>query len=144
MQPFGTYTGVDLSDAMLDRARRKMAERDDAHFIQLDLETDPLPDGPFDLIVSTWALEHLQDPGAVVEKAWEHLRPGGYMLLFFEIATPYWWGQLVGRVLRFFSAEKVPEPVYLDFPGLIAVNRYRGAFGDVALVTLRKPREDAL
>jgi SAM-dependent methyltransferase len=50
--PFESYTGVDLSEAMVNRARAKFAHLPNVHFQQLDLLTDPLPMGPFDLVVS--------------------------------------------------------------------------------------------
>lgn len=138
-QPFGSYTGVDLTAEMLARAREKGVGREDVRLRELDLDRDPLPAGPFDLIVSTWVFEHLEDPEDVVHKAWARLRPGGHMVLLFEIATSYRWGKVVDRVLRFFSARHVPEDVALDFPGLVSMNRYRGAFGDLALLLLHKP-----
>ncbi len=140
-QPFGSYTGVDLSEEMLARARCKGEGQENVRFLQLDLQTDTLPEGPYDLVVSTWVIEHLANPDEVVRKAWQRLRPGGDMILFFEISTGFWWGQMVDHLLRFLSARHVPEEIYLKFPGLAAVSRYRGLFGDVALVTLHKPHE---
>lgn len=45
--PFATYTGVDLSPDLLARARAKFGQMARADFQQLDLQTDPLPEGPF-------------------------------------------------------------------------------------------------
>lgn len=137
--PFKRYVGVDLTEAMLDKARQAYGERDDVDFERLDVETDPLPEGPFDLILSSWTFEHLSNPRKVVHRAWSALRPGGYMVLFFEVDTGYWWGRVWHHALRFMAAEALPEEVYLDFPGIVAVEQYRGPFGDVALVMIRKP-----
>src|SRR5947209_15510596 len=49
------WTGIDASEAMLERARGRLP---DADLRQARLE-DPLPDGPFDLVVSVLAVHHL-------------------------------------------------------------------------------------
>jgi SAM-dependent methyltransferase len=140
--PFETYVGVDLSEAMLVQARDKFADRPDARFQQLDLMTDPLPEGPFDLIVSTWVFEHLSDPVHVVEKAWDRLRPGGHMLLLFEVETPSWRGGLWERILPFAHARLVPESVYGRFPRQMSFDRFTGPMGDLALIVLHKPADE--
>lgn len=68
--PFRTSTGVDLSADMLARARAKFAQFPNIEFRQLDLLADPLPEGPFDLVVSTNAFEHLPNPGELWKKPW--------------------------------------------------------------------------
>jgi SAM-dependent methyltransferase len=137
--PFGTYTGVDISADMLRHAWVKARAGRNIYFEQLDLETAPLPEGPFDLIISTWTLEHLKYPTALVQKAYQHLRPGAHMLLLFQIDTGFWWGRIVDRMLRFLSLRQVPEAIYFDFPGLHRIRTFRGPLGDLALIVLRKP-----
>jgi SAM-dependent methyltransferase len=136
---FGTYTGVDASQDMLFYAQQKAMVGGNVYFEQLDLETAHLPEGPFDLIISTWTLEHLQHPAGVVRKAYQHLRPGGHMILLFGIHTGFWWGRVVNRCLHFISARHLPEEIYFDFPGLHHVRTFRGPYGDLALIVLRKP-----
>jgi 2-polyprenyl-3-methyl-5-hydroxy-6-metoxy-1,4-benzoquinol methylase len=137
--PFGTYVGVDLSEAMLARAERKWGDLSNVTFRQLDLMADPLPEGPFDLVTSTWVLEHLADPAYVVHQAWHRLRPGGHVLLLFEISSSSWHSRLWNRVLRFFSARVVPQEVAERFPGSMASDVFPGPVGDLALIVLHKP-----
>jgi tRNA (cmo5U34)-methyltransferase len=54
--PNARWTGVDASAAMLDRARARLPA--DADLLLARLE-DPLPSGPFDLVVSVLAVHHL-------------------------------------------------------------------------------------
>jgi tRNA (cmo5U34)-methyltransferase len=53
--PSARWTGIDSSCAMLDRARERLP---DADLREARLE-DPLPEGPFDLVVSVLAVHHL-------------------------------------------------------------------------------------
>lgn len=52
------WTGIDASAAMLERARERLPDAD-LHEQQLE---DPLPEGPFDLVVSVLAVHHLDGP----------------------------------------------------------------------------------
>lgn len=136
--PFASYTGVDATKAMLAQARERYAQLPQVHFRQLDLQRDPLPDGPFDLIVSTWVLEHLAEPGAVVRKAWEELRPSGHTVLLFEVEGSGLYSELVNRVLGFFDAQQVADATVKQLPGLVRYETFSGPFARLALVVLEK------
>jgi tRNA (cmo5U34)-methyltransferase len=57
--PNSRWTGIDVSEAMLDRARERLPGAD----LRLQRLEDPLPEGPFDLVVSVLAVHHLDGPG---------------------------------------------------------------------------------
>jgi len=83
--PGGEVVGIDLSEAMVDRAtRRARAERleDRARFQVADAAALPLADGSFDVIVSTLSLHHWSDPAAVFAEIARVLRPGGQALVY--------------------------------------------------------------
>lgn len=136
---FGSYTGFDLSDAMLDQARRRYDEELRAEFVQGDMAHDPLPQGPFDLILAKWSLEHLADPVPVVQRAWRELRPGGHMLLLFFERTGSPSSRVYDWIYRIEDAHMLRKNEYLRFPGLESVSRFKGAFGPMALAVLHRP-----
>ncbi|MBI2942247.1 MAG: class I SAM-dependent methyltransferase [Chloroflexi bacterium] len=135
--PFGSYVGIDLSEGMLARAGARFARVANVQLQRRNLLTDPLPAGPFDLIVSTWVFSHLPQPERVVANAWEQLRPGGHALLLFLSETGSWLDRLRRPFWEFFHACPLPEAVYRRFPGLVSVERFGG--GTATLVVLRKP-----
>jgi tRNA (cmo5U34)-methyltransferase len=53
--PNARWTGIDASEAMLARARERLPGAD----LRLARLEDPLPSGPFDLVVSVLAVHHL-------------------------------------------------------------------------------------
>jgi tRNA (cmo5U34)-methyltransferase len=53
--PAATWTGIDASEAMLARARERLPHAD----LRASRLEDPLPSGPFDLVVSVLAVHHL-------------------------------------------------------------------------------------
>lgn len=138
-QPYGSYTGVDLTDAMLQRAIQRYDNLPHVKFQQLDLLNDPLPTGPYDLIVSTWVFEHLPDPGKVAEKAWERLKPGGYMVLLFEDQTQSFLSGVINWVYSFIGAQLIGESEYRQFPGeVVSEEHFSGPLGDLVLLVLKK------
>jgi SAM-dependent methyltransferase len=139
--PFASYTGVDQSAAMLDRAKAKLGAMPGVRFEQLDLRHDPLPAGPFDLVTSAWALEHLRDPGRVVASATDRVRPGGRLVLLFEADGDSWRERAFRRAWQFFGARLVPERDYAAWPGAVSIRRFPGRSPSVVLAVLTRPPE---
>ena len=83
-------TGVDIDAEALDYARNLLAEeldevRDRVKFVQGDfVGTRPVA-GLFDTVVMGELLDCLDDPGAALDRALEHLRPAGRVV----ITTPF-------------------------------------------------------
>lgn len=70
--------GIDVSEAMLLRARRAVPE---ARFELGDLTAMPLPDGSVDHVVCSLALTHLGDLGPFFAEAARVMRHGGHLLV---------------------------------------------------------------
>jgi SAM-dependent methyltransferase len=141
--PFGSYTGVDLSPDMLRRARAKFGQLPKAEFRELDLLAGPLPEGPFDLVVSTNVFEHLPDAKWVVEKALGRLRPGGSVLLVFLVDVGLGHNPAMQAVFRWGSARFLTEGEYRQFLGIVREQRFMGRNGAVnVLLELRRPLSD--
>ena len=79
----GRITGADTSSGMLEQLRRKIAAGTlgNVEAVWMDPAQPRLPDGPFDLVVSSMALHHVEDPGPVFRAFLERLRPGGRVAL---------------------------------------------------------------
>jgi tRNA (cmo5U34)-methyltransferase len=79
--PGAAATGIDESAAMLRAARARLAGFD-VDLLVADI-ADPLPPGPFDLVVSALAVHHLDGPGkaTLFGRIAVVLRPGGRFVL---------------------------------------------------------------
>jgi tRNA (cmo5U34)-methyltransferase len=77
--PDARLTGIDESEEMLEVARTTVPQ---AELLQRRLE-DPLPTGPFDVVVSALAVHHLDGPGKqdLFARIAAALRPGGRFVL---------------------------------------------------------------
>lgn len=58
VHPEASWTAIDANQAMLARARETLPGAD----LRLSRLEDPLPEGPFDLVVSTLVVHHLDGP----------------------------------------------------------------------------------
>src|SRR6266851_7217305 len=88
-------TGVDISDAMLERGRERVTTADLSDRIQLQparAEALPFPSESFDAVSFTYLLRYVADPAATVSELARVIRPGGHMasLDFFVPPDPLW------------------------------------------------------
>jgi SAM-dependent methyltransferase len=75
---FGRVTGIDLSDEVLGRARRRALQ---VEFLAGDFMAMDLAGRTFDVIVSLEVLAHVAEQKPFLRKIARHLRPGGYLML---------------------------------------------------------------
>ena len=72
-------TGIDLSPAMVERARIRLAAR--AEVIEGDAERLPFHDESFDLVVCNDSFHHYPDPDRAAFQMWRVLRRGGTLVM---------------------------------------------------------------
>jgi ubiquinone/menaquinone biosynthesis C-methylase UbiE len=79
-------TGIDLSPAMLERARERAGELGvEVDLREGDAQDLPFPDGSFDTVVCTLSLCNVPDDRRAVAEMKRVLRPGGRLLLLDHI-----------------------------------------------------------
>ncbi len=88
--PTSRVTGIDLSDGMLDRVRRRaarspLAPRFDAR--HADAQALPFADASFDRVVAGFAVRNFGDLDAGLREMRRVLRPGGRAVIL-ELSTP--------------------------------------------------------
>ena len=77
--PGGTAYGLDLTEDMLELARRNQAEAgiENARFLHGAIEQVPLPDGSVDVVISNCVVNLSPDKDRVLAEAFRVLRPDG-------------------------------------------------------------------
>lgn len=75
----GAVLGVDLSERMLDDARRRSAEEGltNVEFLHADAQVHPFEPGSFDVAISVFGAMFFADPPAAFANIRRSLRPGG-------------------------------------------------------------------
>ncbi|WIG59629.1 MAG: SAM-dependent methyltransferase [Ktedonobacterales bacterium] len=77
--PTGFAYGLDMTDEMLDLARKNAAEADATNvaFLKGDIAAIPLPDASVDVIISNCVINLAADKAPVLREAFRVLKPGG-------------------------------------------------------------------
>ena len=77
--PTGFAYGLDMTDAMLELARRNAAEAGatNVEFLKGDIGAIPLPDNSVDVIISNCVINLAVDKAPVLREAFRVLKPGG-------------------------------------------------------------------
>jgi phosphatidylethanolamine/phosphatidyl-N-methylethanolamine N-methyltransferase len=94
---------IDLSPAMLDRARSRFARRGVRHvsLCRMDAACMGFPDGRFDAVYAPYVINVVSDPLGVAREMIRVCRPSGRIVLLnhFDDASPgFSLGRLLGRV----------------------------------------------
>jgi SAM-dependent methyltransferase len=77
---WGHVVGVDFSRPLVARARRLVSSFEEgirARFVVADVQTDPVPGGPFDAAISQFGVMFFDDPVAALTAVAALLKPGG-------------------------------------------------------------------
>ncbi len=107
----GRIIGVDMTEAMLDRARQRVAQHrwENVELIQLDVAQYPFPQ-EVATIVSTYAITLLPEYDDVIRRGPRALRPGGRLAVL-DFKKPEHWPEWL---IRFGAWAFSPYGVSLD------------------------------
>ena len=82
--------GIDLSEAMLRKARRRVADLGLTNVEELevmDAEHLSFPDASFDVVVASYVISTVPNPEAALDECARMLRPGGEMIIVSRIGA---------------------------------------------------------
>jgi tRNA (cmo5U34)-methyltransferase len=136
--PLARAVGIDESEGMLAVARGRLEEYD-VTLAVADL-LDPLPQGPFDLVVSALAVHHLDGPGkaTLFARVAAALRPGGRFVLGDVVLPPDAAAAVIPLTDGWDKPSTVAEQVgWMEEAGLSATVLWQE--GDLALFSADRP-----
>jgi ubiquinone/menaquinone biosynthesis C-methylase UbiE len=141
-----TLTGIDLSPAMLEIARRRAAELGvDIDLRVGDAQALEFPDGVFDTVVCTLSLCGIPDPQRAIDEMKRVLRPGGRLLLLDHVAGTGWAVRAAQRGIEMITVRLAGEHLLrrplreVQAAGLVLERRDRYRRGIVERLVASKP-----
>lgn len=93
IHPAQAIVGVDITEAMLSRARTKLAAYPHVVFYQADSAALPFPDASFDCVVTSSAFHYMRNPERVLSEFARVLTPNGRLILI-DWTRDAWQGKL--------------------------------------------------
>lgn len=116
------YTGLDLTPAMLRRARQRPSSAR-VGYVQGDAQRLPFPDHSFDAAVLHLILAVVPEPGRCLAEAARVVRPGGALLVFDKFLRPGergLWKRALNPLVRHLATrlDVVFEEVLSEAPAL--------------------------
>ncbi|HXC14629.1 MAG TPA: methyltransferase domain-containing protein [Stellaceae bacterium] len=120
-------TGIDMTPAMLDRARALAAEKGVANvsWQEGDVTALPYPDGSFTIVVTRFAVHHFPDPLAVLREMVRVCAPGGRIVVVDTCASAD-----PAKAARFNRLEKLRDPSHVR---ALPLAELQGLFGTAGL-----------
>jgi arsenite methyltransferase len=150
VSPTGRAIGLDMTDEMLELARRNAAEAGatNVDFLKGYIEDLPLPDASVDVVISNCVINLSADKHRVIREAARVLRPGGRFAVSDVIADPdmdaatrrdmqQWTGCIAGALTRIEFATALHN-AGLDDVEITETHRVHEHAG-AAIVRARKP-----
>jgi SAM-dependent methyltransferase len=141
----GSALGVDVSEAMLERARRRSAEEGihNVAFERGDAQIHPLPPAHFDLIVSRFGTMFFADPGAAFTHVARSARPAARLiLLVWQGEDRNEWATAIQQVLTG-GAGVAPasglDPFSMAEPEVVRAMLSQAGFVDVRIADVHEP-----
>ncbi len=139
-------TGIDLSPAMLEKARARASELSrSADLSEADAHALPFPDASFDTVVCTFSLCGIPDEGLAIAEMKRVLKPHGHLLLADHIAGSRRAVRAIQRILEVVTVPLGGEhflrrPLKLvEAEGFEIEHRERFKLGIVERLAARKP-----
>lgn len=143
----GSVLGVDLSVAMLEVARRRVADAGlaNARFEQADAQIHPFEHGSFDVVLGRTSAMFFGDRPAAFANLARALRPGGRLVLLTwqPIAGNEWIQRILGALAAGrdlpVPPPEAPGPFSLSDPATVRSLLEGTGYVDVELADLRQP-----
>jgi SAM-dependent methyltransferase len=143
--PAGSATGVDLSAAMLEVARRATAAEGLSHvsYVPPDAQIHPFPAGGADVVISRTGSMFFGDPDAAFANLRRALAPDGRLclLVWQELARNEWMREILGTLAPGSPGPPpdAPGPFSLSDPARVRELLGGAGFADVELLGLTTP-----
>jgi ubiquinone/menaquinone biosynthesis C-methylase UbiE len=115
----GTFYGVDLSSKMIEKAQENFKDNPVIHFITANVESIPLDDNLFDIIICTHSFHHYLNPGKALSEMHRLLKDGGKIYILDPTADT-WILKIADKIIKLLEPEHVKVYSTREFQSMFA------------------------
>lgn len=138
----GSALGVDISEQMLELARRRSADEGIANvtFQQADAQRHPFPTNHFDIAISRFGTMFFPDPLAAFSNIGRALRPAGRLvMLVWQADNRQEWTAAIREAVPTVPAQPAADPFSLADPSTVRNLLTAAGFATASLTDLHEP-----
>ena len=96
------FTGIDLTPAMVIKAKEKRTLLSNVDFCEANIDQLPFENESFDIILCSEAFHHFPEPARATSEMYRVLKKGGYLFLM-DPAFDTWWQKILIAVVGYFD-----------------------------------------
>lgn len=141
-----TVIGIDLSEAMLNKAKQKIEAAMDIEFICRDASSLPYEDATFDIATVSLGLHDMPKEMAVqvLEEMKRVTKPKGTIIIVEHHKSHSFFGVIMHWIMKRFDTRYYPLFIdaglqsYIDIVGLKVVNHFTALLGILQVVICKK------
>ena len=132
----GRVLGIDVSEALLEQARRRSEGLANVSYVLADAQTHPFPDREFDVAISRFGTMFFADPAAAFANVGRALRPRGRLVML--IWQAYERNEWVAEIDRALGGQRLGSDAF-SLADPATVRSVLDGFRDVRLDEVREP-----
>jgi ubiquinone/menaquinone biosynthesis C-methylase UbiE len=130
----GNFTGIDISEGMIEGAKKKLSDKKCISFYKSSVESIPVDDGSIDIAVCTNSFHHYFDPMKALSEIRRILKPSGKIFIM-DAATDDFFMKWIDSIF----AKREKEHVKLYSTGEFMDMFSRGGFKYLKSWTITYP-----
>jgi ubiquinone/menaquinone biosynthesis C-methylase UbiE len=114
----GFFYGVDLSEGMIEKAKKNFPGNDNIHFIRSNSESIPLEGDMFDIIICTNSFHHYLHPDRAMSEIHRLLKPGARVYIL-DMTADSLLIKFADKIIKLFEPQHVKLYSTGEFKGLM-------------------------
>ena len=110
----GEFYGIDLSSKIIEKAKDNYRDKSNFHFIKANVESIPLNDNFFNIIICTYSFHHYLNPDKALKEIYRLLKKGGKVYIL-DPTSDKWYVNVINKIIKLFEPEHVKKYSTAEF-----------------------------
>ena len=99
---------------MIEKAKDNYRDKSNFHFIKANVESIPLNDNFFNIIICTYSFHHYLNPDKALKEIYRLLKEGGKVYIL-DPTSDKWYVNVINKIIKLFEPEHVKKYSTAEF-----------------------------